>query len=200
MKIDIRTTFPQMAQALRQLEDDLASKVLARTLNRVVEQAKTQMGREIRNEYNLSAAKVAEKLRIKRATFKGGQFALSAELFSSNPNNKRGSINLVNFSARETKTGLTFKIKKAGGRGKIAAGFIGNQGRTAFIRTGEAKRVMRRGYSVGKVKEPIKPLRTIDVPQMFNATRINAKVVAAINQRFPVVFERELRFALSRIR
>jgi len=199
MQINIRTNFPDVAKALGDVQDKLASQVLARSLNRTIEQARTEMSRQIRAEYNLSAAKVGEKLRIKRATFTKGQFEMAAELFSKNPDNRRGSINLINFSARETKAGLTFKIKKRGGRGKIGPGFIGNKGQTAFIRTGEQKRVMTRGVNVGKLREPIRPLRTIDVPQMFNTRRINAAVQAAMHAKFPAIFQRELAFAMSRL-
>ena len=84
-----------------------------------------------------------------------------------------------------TKAGLSVKIRRNGGRKVLKQGFIGNKGRTAFER-------------VGKARLPIKPLQTIDVPQMFNTKRINAKVVALIRERFPAIAEREVRFYLQR--
>lgn len=184
MKIDIRTNFPQVALALQRVQQDIASQVLARTINRVTEQARTQMSREIRSEYNLPADYVRDRLRIRRAFAKGGQFTLQAELIGGD--GKRRSANVIRFVRGKGSTGVKVAIRK--GRAKeIAGAFIGNKGRTVFRRT-TSRRL------------PIEPVRTIDVAQMFNATRINAKVVAAIEQRFPVVFERELRFALSRLR
>lgn len=184
MRIDIRTTFPEVDQALRRLQDDLASKVLARTLNVVVAQASTQMGREIRSQYNLPADYVRQRLRVRRAYAKGGQFTLQAELIGGD--GKRRSANVIRFVKGKGTKGVKVAISK--GRAKqIVGAFIGNKGRTVFQRT-TSKRL------------PIEPVRTIDVGQMFNARRINDKVLAAINERFPVVFARELRFALSRLR
>ncbi len=197
MKIDIRTTFPQVAQALRQLEDDLASKVLARTLNVVVAQASTQMGREIRSQYNLPADYVRQRLRVRRAYAKGGQFSLSAELIGGD--GKRRSANVIRFVKGKGTKGVKVAISR--GRAKqIVGAFIGNKGRTVFERISGSVMDSRSRYKGQLYKEAIRPVRTIDVGQMFNARRINDQVLAAINERFPVVFARELRFALSRLR
>jgi hypothetical protein len=66
----------------------------------------------------------------------------------------------------------------------LRSGFMGNKGRTAFERVG-AKRL------------PIKPLQTIDVPQMFNTRRINLRVRKRIEQELPELMRRELRFLLQ---
>lgn len=184
MKIDIRSNFPDVALALQRVHQDVASKVLARTLNRVVEQARTQMSREIRSQYNLPADYVRDRLRIRRAFAGAGQFSLQAELIGGD--GKRRSANVIRFMRGTGQRGVKVAISK--GRAKeIAGAFIGNKGRTVFRRT-TSKRL------------PIEPVRTIDVAQMFNTKRINASVVAAINERFPAVFERELRFALRRFK
>ena len=41
-------------------------------------------------------------------------------------------------------------------------------------------------------------MSTIDVPQMFNQKRINAKVVGVIQARFPEVFARESKFFIAK--
>lgn len=182
MQINVRTNFPQVADALGRLQDSIASQVLARSLNRTMEQARTQMSREIRAEYNLPASFVRERLRIRKAFAKTGQFSLQAELIGGD--GRRRSANVVRFGARQAQDGVSVVIRK-GQRKVIAGAFIGNKGRTVFKRT-------------GKPRLPIKPVQTIEVAQMFNTRRINAAVVAAIRQRFPAIFEHELRYALSR--
>lgn len=182
MLINIRTNFPDVTAALGRLQGDMADQVLARSLNRTMDQAKTAMSKEIRSQFNLSAAYVRDRLRIKRAYAKAGQFALSAELIGGD--GKRRSANVIGFGARKAGDGVSVQISK-GKRKTIKGAFIGNKGRTVFIRE-------------GKTRLPIKPVRTIDVAQMFNTRRINAAVVAAMNSRFPAIFQRELRFALSR--
>ncbi|MFK5173339.1 phage tail protein, partial [Propionibacterium freudenreichii] len=87
--------FPEVALALRRVEVDIASKVLARTLNRVVEQASTQMSREIRSQYNLPADYVRDRLRIRRAFAGAGQFSLQAELIGGA--GQRRSANVIRF-------------------------------------------------------------------------------------------------------
>ena len=76
MKFDIKTNFPDVQRALIQLRTDVASKATASALNRTVAQAKTAMSREIRAEFNLSAGKVNESLRITRAMASGVSHAM----------------------------------------------------------------------------------------------------------------------------
>lgn len=185
MQINVKTNFSSVFRKLDALGDDLAKVVTVRAVNRTVDQARTAMSQGITREFNLSAAKVKQKLFIKKASFKGGRFTVVAELFSRTPGGKRRSINVINFAAKQGGKGVSIKVKKAGGRKVITGAFIGNKGRTVFTRT-------------NKTRLPIKPVQSIDVPQMFNTKRINAAVVRAIKDKFPTIFERELKFALSK--
>lgn len=185
MLISIQTNFPEVDAALVGLRKDIADQVTARALNRTAQNAQTAMTREIRNEFNLTTSKIREKLFIKRAV-RGASLNLSAELYSQAAG-KRRAVNIINFAARETKAGLTAKIKRSGGRVLVSSvGFIGNKGRTAFKR-------------VGKGRLPIAPLQTVDVPQMFNTKRIQQRVFALIKQKFPENFAREMNYALLRM-
>ena len=192
MKLSITSNFPDVQRALQSLQKDIANKAAASALNKTVAQAKTAMSKEIRAEFVMPAAKVNEALSITRAKGSGASFSLEASLQARR--DKRPGFNLINFAARQTKKGVTFKIKKVGPRKLIPGSFIGNDGRTVFIRTGEAKRRMTKGMHAGKMREPIKALQTIDVSSMFNTRRINAKVVAMIETRFPQIFANEAKF------
>lgn len=183
MRLTITTNFPAVQRQLAALRAEVGDKALTRAVNKTAAQGQTAMSKEIRAEFNITAAKVKEKLFVRKASFNGGRIGIQAELYSKDKSGRRRAINLINFGARMTKRGLSVKIKKQGGRTIVPQGFIGNTGRTTFKRTGP-KRL------------PIAPLQTIDVPQMFNTKRINAKVVRKIEQMFPGVFERELAFAL----
>lgn len=197
MRIDIKTNFPEVQRALKTLHAEVAGKALVSAVNKTIEQARTQMTREITSEYRVTSAYVRERLRLRRASFRAGLFGVTAEL-SAGGGRKGRSANLIAFvskaqreagGARRRKNGtrgqLTFQVRKAGGKKVITGAFIGNKGRTVFLR-------------VGKERLPIKALQTIDVAQMFNQKRINAQVVAAIKSRFPTIFERESRYYLSR--
>jgi hypothetical protein len=183
MQLSITTNFPDVQRKLAALQDDIARKATARALNRTVEQAKTAMSKEIRQEFVLPAAKVNAALRIRRAQAAAGLINLQAMLES--PAKRGRSLNLANFGARQTKKGVSFKVKRAGSRVVIPGSFLINGGKTLMIR-------------VGKQRMPIKALQTIDVAQMFNTKRINAKVINTIKARFPVIFEREAAFYLAK--
>lgn len=198
MNINIQTNFPQVKRALDQLSTDVGNRAMASALNKTVAQAKTAMSREIRAEFNISAGKVGESLRITRAVATGGRFSLSASLESSS---RRGrSLNLINFMERSvslaqarkrgkegTLNQLFVQIKKGGGKKALGSAFIGNKGRTVFVRT-------------GKARLPIKALQTIDIPQMFNTKRINAKVLRFINDKFPTIFVNEAKYFTDRFK
>lgn len=183
MQLTISTNFPDIARQLDQLQQDVAKQATARAINRTMDQSKTAMSREIRGEFNISASKVNQSLRITRANFHSGLYRMQATLES--PTQRGRSLNLINFAARQTAKGVTVQIKRGTGRKLLAGAFIANQGRTVFQR-------------VGKARLPIKALQTIDVAQMFNTKRINAKVVQFMQTKFPEVFEREARYYTDR--
>jgi hypothetical protein len=195
MEINIRTNFPDVAARLGKLQDAMAAQVLARSLNRTVEQARTLMSQRIRAEFNLSAAYVRERLSIKRAFAKSGQFSLAAELRGGR--GQRRSANVIAFGARLGKGGVSVLIKRRG-RKVIKGAFIGNKGRTVFERVDNTTMGSRSQSKGAKHRQKIKPVQTIEVAQMFNTRRINAAVVAAMQAKFPAIFERELRYAISR--
>lgn len=198
IEIDIRTNFPGVAEALRSAERGLAEKALARALNRTVEQGRTQMVRQIAAEFSVSSSTVRARLVIRPARATAGRVRLEASLAAPEKAGRR-SINVIAFAERAvtlaearrrakagTLSQLRFRIKRGGGWKTIPGAFIGNRGRTVFRRT-------------GKARLPIEAVSTIDIPQMFNARRINEAVRAVMLSRFPDVFARELRFALGRL-
>ena len=104
---------------------------------------------------------------------------------------KGRSMNLIAFhtgGGRVLKSGkrqqLRFKIRRDGGNKQITGAFIGNKGRTIFIRD-------------GKSRLPIKAVNTIDVLQMFNTKRINLAVREALLASLESNFDRELRVVLG---
>ena len=193
MRLSIKTNFPEVQRKLDTLRGDVATQVTARALNKAIEQARTQMSKEIRAEYVVTATYVRERLRIKKASMYGAGLMLEAYLDAQD---KPRSANLIRFTAKQTALGVTVKIKRTGGRKSLPGAFIGNKGRTVFTRVpGTRMKSRKKANAHG---QQIRPLQTIDVAQMFNARRINAAVVAALQAKFPAIFERELAYAMSR--
>lgn len=180
--LSISHDFAQVARKLDQLSRDVAERAQASALNKAIDQGKTQMVREISQGYAVTASYVRGRLRVKRASFRQGRFAMSVTLDGTS--NKRAA-NVIAFTARQTARGLTVKIRRDGPRKHIAGAFIGNKGRTVFKRE-------------GKDRLPIEPVQTIDVPQMFNARRIKARVLQVIKDRLPAIAEHEIAYFVMR--
>lgn len=201
MELKITNNFPAVTAKLAALEKGVGNRALASAVNKTMAQASTQMAREIVAEFNVTSTYVKQRLRVRRASAKGGRFAIEASLIGGS--GKRRSANIIAFvekvvslaeGKRRAKAGtlrsVFVKVKRKGGKkpvaGKYGQGaFIGNKGRTVFER-------------VGPKRLPIEPVRTIDVAQMFNARRINRVVIAAIQAKFPGIFASEARFFLAR--
>lgn len=185
MRITITHNFDQVIRELEQLQKDLGARALASAVNKTVAQAKTRMSKEIRSEFNVSAGKVGAALRVTRATYRNGLRRIEASLES--PTIRGRSINVINFEARRTADGVSVKIKKGGPRKVIRGAFI--------AKSLAGTPVMQR---VGKGRLPIKAVQTIDVAQMFNARRINSRVVDFMESKFHEIFEHEAKFYVDR--
>lgn len=212
MKLDIKTNFPQVQRQIAQLRSDVAQQATVRAINRTIDLGKTEAVRSISREYNVTSAYVRERLAIRKASFRQGRFGISAELAASGRNRNSRSANLIAFiektvslaaarrrmaagegGAYKLRNGgqvakaleLRFKIKRGQPAKTIKGAFIGNKGRTVFIRE-------------GKDRLPIKALSTVDVPSMFNARRVNDVIVNKMLARFPEVFAREAKFYTDR--
>jgi hypothetical protein len=192
--INIRHNFPEVAAALGRLSADIGNKAVVRALNTTVNQGRPAMARAISKEYRVTVAQAKERLDIRRATAKGGGVRLEAALLATRRGKGRG-MNLIHCVTRipqRTKRGklaqLKFQIKRTGGAQTIKGAFVATNpktgGRAVFIREGRARM-------------PIKTLTTIDIPQMFNAKRINGAIRTVMLERFDINFKRELRSVLK---
>lgn len=187
--ISIRHNFPEVARKLLVLGDDIGNKALVRALNKTIDQGKTEMARSISKEFRISVGTAKDRLSVTRASAKAGSVRFEAKLEATRRGQGR-SMNLIHFVTnlpKKTRKGVSqvkFQVKRGGGRKSITGAFVGNQGRTLFIRT-------------GKERKPIQALNTIDIPQMFNAQRINSVVRQVMLARFKTNFDRELRVVLQ---
>lgn len=195
--ISIRNNFPEVAAKLNQLGTDIGNKAVVRAINTTIGHGKTQMARQISQEFRVSVGTAKDRLRVYKASARNGAVRFVATLEATKRGNSR-SMNLIAFvtkgkvskasakrSGRADLAGqLQFQIKRGGGKKAIKGAFVGNAGRTVFIRT-------------GKDRLPIKALNTIDVPQMFNTRRVNKVVRQVMLDKFPANFQRELRSVLG---
>lgn len=196
-KIDIRTNFPQVQRALAQLQADVGGRAQVSAVNKTIDFGRAEMTRQITAEFNVKAAYVRERLRVRRASAKQGRFSIEGSLIGGAANRRR-SANIIAFVERKTtlaqarkrsKDGtlsqLYVKVKRTGPAKPLKGAFIGNSGRTVFRRTGETRL-------------PIEPVQVIDVGQMFNTKRINTVVRQRMQRKYPEIFAREARFFVER--
>jgi hypothetical protein len=192
--ISIKDNFPEVAAQLKRLSDDVSNKALVRSLNRTIDQGRTQMARTISQEFRVTVGTAKEALNVKKARA-GNLVVLSAELVATSPRSRGRGLNLIRFVVKEptrNKKGklgqVMFQVKRKGGRKYIKGAFIATsrktRGRALFVR-------------LSKDSMPIETKTTVDIPQMFNTKRINADVVQVMRDRFEINFNRELNVVMQ---
>jgi hypothetical protein len=201
--LSIRDNFPAVQQSLQRLQSDIRDKAIAAALNKTADKAKAEMKRAIVEEFVMRSSDVAAQLSVRRASAKAAGVLVAELSVASSFGHGRG-LNLIRFLENEraityaeirrrvkggTIDQLHFRIRRHGGLKTIAGAFV------VRPHGGGAPFVARR---VGKARYPIKAVTTIDVAQMFNARRINDRVIAKIVQAFPVEFDRAAKLFVDR--
>ena len=195
MDLRIDVDFGDVQRRLGLLQDGVGTRALASAVNKTIAVARTDMQREITREFNVSAGYVRERLQIRRAVASLGRVGIVAQLKGGKGKRSANIIRFVEHAVtlaqgrKRAKAGtqslLHVKVLRRGKSKPMKGAFIGNKGRTVFRR-------------VGAQRLPIEPVSTVDVASMFNAKRINSKVVETIRRRLPDIFEREASFYVDR--
>lgn len=196
MQLSITANFPEVMRELRKLPEQVRDGAMASALNRTIEQGRTAAIREITSEYNVKAKYVRERLIMRKARRSDGAYLVTASLAGGNGRNR--AANIITFGARQTSKGVSVSIRKGGGRKLIGNAFIGNKGRTVFVREPGTTMASRAKYGGTKHAEQIRPVQTIDVPQMFTQRRINAAIESVLRERFMEIFKREAKYFSDR--
>lgn len=190
---------------LRHLASDLEEgKAMQAAINKTAAKAQAEINRAIRDEYAVRPEEVRNAISLQRA--KSGSLRAVIDIFGSK--NRRGrSLNMIHFLTAMQAAGMTiktrgavgikrrdlkalgkqlgFRIKKSGGLKQIDGAFVGNKGRTVFMRE-------------GKGRLPIKPVQVIGFSQMFQSRKIHDRVLDKIRADFVVEVERAVRMVIAR--
>lgn len=196
MQLSIKTNFPSVKKSMDKLQADIRQRATVSAVNKTIDQGKTQMVRAITREFVVKADYVRARLNIKRARYSQGAFSIEATLAGGSDRGR--SANIIAFVEKKvslaegrrrakagTRNELFVQIKRGAGKKGLGKAFIGNKGRTVFIRSGDGRL-------------PIEPVQVIDVAQMFNTKRINKVVVDFMKAKFPEIFDREAKFFVDR--
>jgi hypothetical protein len=123
INFDVSVDIKAAMAALTEVQRKVIPQAAASALNRVATSARRVAVDTIRKETNIKAAAVRKYVTTKKAS----KSILTAEIRAS-----KYAPNLINFGARQTKKGVS---ANAWAKRKIYRGaFIGNKGRTVFIR------------------------------------------------------------------
>ena len=207
IKVDIRN-LPSVQRRLSKIGEDLRGKAAQMAVNKTAPKAKTEIKRAVSAEFAISQAEVAGSVFINQSKLaKTGKVEAIIDIFGS-PTRRGRSMNVVRFMersitmaqakkrARQNKlygigTGgrllpiLGFKFKRRGGIKHIDGSFIGNKGRTVFMRT-------------GKSRLPVKPVQMIGVSQMFTTDRIKRRILNKINYYLIIEVGRAVELVISK--
>jgi hypothetical protein len=129
--IDIQISKSQLKRLNKFLQryPKAAPKIISRSINKTATTARTDISRDVNKTYSLKVGAIKKMIRLFRATRRRWRADLKLANYR---------IPLKQFSARQIKSGVSYKIKKSGGRKKIYA-FIakmpsGHEG--VFMRAG----------------------------------------------------------------
>jgi hypothetical protein len=215
MQIDVRVNIDDAIRRIGwQLKDEI-QKAVPTTLNRVATSARVTAIDKINKITGLKRTSIRQRLPITRATRALPEAKITALPYAPN---------LRNFDAYEVEEGVS---AEAWNVRKIYLGaFIGNKDRTVFTRvdyrpptnakrrigqhTRKAHNRTRNGttfsvsqHTVGagakKPRSDIRPLFGPSVPRTFIQEAVNRSIKKTIDEKWPVEFERQIAFRLSKI-
>ena len=152
------------------VDEKLYIRASKRALKESVRWLKKEIVKDVRARYNIKASVLKAKMKEKYG-YVGSRYAWRLDV-------QGRPMSLTHFGAKQTKKGVTVKIKKNIGRKLIRHAFIAKN--QVFIR--ETKRRL-----------PIKALKTLSVPQMFRPEIIDRRVEEA-NEKYQKRFYHHLQY------
>jgi hypothetical protein len=203
ISVDVRGV-EAVQRRLKMIGEELRDKVVTASLNKVVTKAQAEINRQIRAEYFVKADEVRNAMVVHKAN--RNTLKASIDIFGSKSRRGR-SANMIHFLAalqgagvavktrgavgvkksdlKEIGRQLGFKVKRGAGMKKIPGAFLGNKGRTVFIRE-------------GKDRLPIKPLQVIGFSQMFSSKKISKSVMDKVDRDLVQEIERAIKMVLAK--
>lgn len=164
--------------AFADLTEKINNIAAVRALNKTATTVRAEAARRIRSEYSIKTSAAKDQMAIRRATARDVR---SAIVVSGRP------IPLIEFSANQTKRGVSVKIK--GARKVITHAFI------ARMRSGH-RGVFIREIINGKrgARLPIRELFSLSLPTAFSQKQIIAALEQVAAARYTETLAQEVRY------
>lgn len=182
IKINVDTSqIESLIQRLNVYNPEARAKAIGRGVSKVAKSGGVAATRQIAKEYAVKKTVVAKRFAVR---MRGKQLA---ELVAKSRTSKSSRIPVLDFGAKQLKSGVTFRIAKGGKRQKLKHAFI------ATMASGH-QGVFQREYGGRTIKE----VMGIDLTQMLTGKRVAPEVVRRINEQLPKVMRHELEWELKR--
>ncbi|SHM05786.1 Prophage minor tail protein Z (GPZ) [Nitrosospira sp. Nsp11] len=184
IKVSVKADISKALAKLGSIPKEVMDKAVPRALNKVAAETRTESSRSIRAVgYNLGVNTIKRRIDIRKAN----RNVLKAVLrVTGKP------IPLINYAARQTKKGVSVKVKS--GRKVIQHAFIatmptGHIG--VVVRVGTAHKMNRKNVWSGL---PIKQLFGPSIPTAFSNEVVQQTLRDKIKNRFPILLKHELQY------
>ncbi len=160
--------------------DKALANAARRTVNKLITKSKTEAGRRVREIYNVKAKDLNRSVKIKRANFQNMEATLTV----------RGrKIPVYMFSPRQTRQGVSIRIRKDRGRKVIGTSFI------ATMPSGHIGVFQRKT----KKRYPIKELYSVSPAQMYEQEGMKA-VSEMIEKEGGKILQHEIDYEMSKLK
>jgi hypothetical protein len=178
----IELNLDQVIGDLETLGEDLAGKAMARALNRTATTVRTTAVRWTRLNLNIKTGDVNKLIKQRRAVVHtlGGAEATITVTAKAAP--------LSRFGARQTRKGVSVKVKRTGSRKVVKGAFL------ARLRSGHLG-VFKR---VGDARLPIKELFSTAVVQYLDDELILERLGNVARTRFEKAIDAEIQFRMTK--
>lgn len=178
--ISVKHNMNSVVLAYQDLADKLVNQATVRALNKTATTVRAEAARKVGKDYNIRIGAAKSQMLITRATRNSIKAVISV---SGRP------IPLVEFDARQTRRGVSVKVK--GSRKIVGPAFI------ATMKSGHRGVYLREmvgGKRAGRL--PIKQLFSLSLPVAFSQRQIMDALLASASGRFVETLKQEMRFVL----
>lgn len=159
-------------------------KANVQALNRTAAGVRTDAGRNVRDQVNIKVGVIKDRMQAIKASHKK---PIAKMKTAGRP------MPIIHLKAKQTKAGVSVKVKKTGPRRTIQGAFI------ATMPEGHKGVYQRTGRKTRSGKPQIKEVFTTNVTQAMRGTAVSRKNLESARTRYAKEFDRAKRFQLSRI-
>jgi hypothetical protein len=175
-----------------------ASRVLSRAINKTLDGVRTDSVNEIANDITPKKSVIRKTFTVKKTT---------ASNLEGRTSSKGKPLGLIHYLARQTKKGVSVKVKRNGKRSVIPGSFIAKaKGATnVFWRQYKGPKTKPRpGFKYGVLPKhpyrlPIERLTGPRVPDIMDKPEVMAAILAAADARLDKNLSNQIDYELSRL-